>query len=75
MIELINRLFVRNWMSKLVSLLIAVGVWFTIFSHLEKKNIVPPVPGTADPIPIPKVPTDTAAPPNPLAPSSVIPGN
>lgn len=45
--EKIKDVFVVNWISKLVSLLIAVVVWFTIFSHLDRKNQkTPPIPGT-----------------------------
>lgn len=70
----ISRLFTSNWISKLVSLLIAIGVWFTIFSHLNKMPpSVPPVPGTQ--IPIPKPPSESK-PTNPLmTPPSAIPGN
>ena len=77
---MIKKLFTRNWMSKVVSLFIAIAIWFTIFSHLSKKSDGPPVPGTdgsSEQIAIPKLPGDPAptAPLNPLAPPTVIPGN
>jgi hypothetical protein len=68
----LKHLFTSNWLSKLVSLFIAMGVWYTIFTHLEKtkRSKEPPVPGT---IPIPKSPEP--APPIPILPGSgSIPG-
>jgi hypothetical protein len=77
---MLKKLFTRNWVSKVMSLLIAIAIWFTIFSHLSKKSDGPPVPGTdgtKEQIAIPKLPSDTATTPplNPLAPPAVIPGN
>lgn len=69
----LRSLFTSNWISKLVSLFIAMGVWFAIFLHLQKvnKEKETPVPGT---IPIPETPE----PPTPtipiLSPSTAIPG-
>lgn len=77
---MLKKLFTRKWVSKGVSLLIAIAVWFTIFSHLSKKSDGPPVPGTdgnKEQIAIPKLPSEPAKTPplNPLAPPAVIPGN
>ncbi|MDF1751559.1 MAG: hypothetical protein P1U89_02170 [Verrucomicrobiales bacterium] len=62
-------------MSKIFSLFIAMAIWFSIFSHLEKTKPIssPPVPGT---IPIPKSP-ETPKPTIPLLspPPPAIPGN
>ncbi len=74
-IERLVQSLAGNWVSKLLSLLIAIAVWFTIFTHLDKskQSQEPPVPGTVEQIPIPKTP---ANPGNGLiAPQPVIPGN
>ena len=44
--ETLKRFLADNWRSKLVSLLIAVSVWYLIKSHLVSGNTGFPVPGT-----------------------------
>ncbi|MDF1812545.1 MAG: hypothetical protein P1V20_10030 [Verrucomicrobiales bacterium] len=73
--EKFRSLFTSNWISKLASLIIAMGVWFTIFTHLEKTKPLsaPPVPGT---IPIPQTREQPPKPPIPLLnPGAAIPGS
>lgn len=44
--EKIKRFFVENWRPKLISLGIAVAVWYLITDHLEGDRREIPVPGT-----------------------------
>ena len=61
-----------NWLSKLLSLGIAIAIWFTVFSHIDKtKKRKTPVPGTTEQIPIP----ETDSPPALIPTQPIIPGN
>jgi len=44
MMQKISAIFFTNWISKIVSLLLAVVIWLTIYTYLEKKKNTP-VPG------------------------------
>ena len=44
--ENLKHFFADNWRSKLVSLFIAVSIWYLIKSHLDSAVKAPPVPGT-----------------------------
>ncbi|HQW29378.1 MAG: hypothetical protein KA152_01845 [Verrucomicrobiales bacterium] len=54
--ENLKHFFVDNWRSKLVSLFIAVSIWYLIKSHLDSAVQLPPVPGTGTTTPIRRVP-------------------
>jgi len=45
--EKIKRFLVESWRAKLVSLFIAISIWYLIRSHLEGDQREFPVPGTA----------------------------
>jgi hypothetical protein len=45
--ETIKRFLVDSWRAKLVSLFIAISIWYLIRSHLESARREFPVPGTA----------------------------
>jgi hypothetical protein len=45
--ETIKRFLVDSWRAKLVSLFIAISIWYLIRSHLEADRREFPVPGTA----------------------------
>jgi len=44
--ETIKRFLVVSWRAKLVSLFIAISIWYLIRSHLEADRREFPVPGT-----------------------------
>lgn len=50
--ETIKRFLVENWRAKLVSLFIAISIWYLIRSHLEGDRREFPVPGTAPVVPV-----------------------
>ena len=70
----IRTLFLESWRAKLLSLLIAVSIWYLIKSHLDADQPSFPVPGTEAP-----VPTRTSTGPNLdstlLNPIPPVPGN
>jgi hypothetical protein len=72
--EKIKLFFVENWRGKVISLFIAISIWWVIKSHLDADRQSFPIPGTGSP-----TPRSTTAPIiddsilNPLAPP--IPGN
>lgn len=45
--EKVKRFLVESWRAKLVSLFIAISIWYLIRSHLEGDQREFPVPGTA----------------------------
>jgi hypothetical protein len=51
--ETIKRFLVDSWRAKLVSLFIAISIWYLIRSHLESARREFPVPGTAPPVQVP----------------------
>jgi hypothetical protein len=50
--ENLKKFFVENWKSKLISLFIAISIWYLIKSHLDAGRQDFPVPGTSTPIPL-----------------------
>lgn len=44
--EKIKRFLVESWRAKLVSLFIAISIWYLIRSHLDGERREFPVPGT-----------------------------
>jgi hypothetical protein len=48
----LKQFFVDNWKSKLISLFIAISIWYLIKSHLDAGRQDFPVPGTNTPIPL-----------------------
>ena len=54
--ENIKPFFVDNWRSKLISLLIALSIWYLIKSHLDATIQGFPVPGTGTTVPSRTVP-------------------
>ncbi len=55
--ERIKQFFIESWKSKLVSLLIAISIWYLIKNNLESGRREPPVPGTAPAAAPPRGPT------------------
>lgn len=49
--ETIKQFFIESWRAKLVSLFIAVSIWYLIKSHLDGERMDFPVPGTSPTIP------------------------
>jgi hypothetical protein len=50
--EKVKRFLVENWRAKLVSLFIAISIWYLIRSHLEGDRREFPVPGTVPAVPV-----------------------
>lgn len=70
---------ISKWVGKILSLIIAIGVWFAIFTQQKKSPLDTPVPGTdvvVPRVPAPPVLPAPAIPPAkpPVPPVSVIPG-
>lgn len=47
--ETVRRFFLENWRAKLVSLFIAISIWYLIKSNLDGAKRDFPVPGTTVP--------------------------
>ena len=47
----LKQFFVDNWKSKLISLFIAISIWYLIKSHLDAGRQDFPIPGTTTPTP------------------------
>lgn len=51
--ESIKRFLVEGWKAKLVSLFIAISIWYLIKSNLDGARLDFPVPGTTVPAAVP----------------------
>ena len=47
--EKIKLFFIESWRGKVISLFIAVSIWWVIKSHLDADKMSFPVPGTGTP--------------------------
>lgn len=45
---MIKQIFLENWLGKVISLLIALSIWYLIHSNLERPAPSFPVPGTGE---------------------------
>lgn len=50
--EKIKRFLMESWRAKLVSLFIAISIWYLIRSHLDGDRREFPVPGTVPAVPL-----------------------
>jgi len=70
--EIEKEVEISKWVGKILSLIIAIGVWFAIFTQQKKGPLDTPVPGTD--VVVPRVPASAPPAKPPVPPGSVIPG-